>query len=370
MKSLSHSFLMTIIYAITLGSCINNTAIYPPLMDRDNFSELKGEIIYPKIDLLYPNGLVFAGNCLLIRDKDPQGFYKVLNLNDGNITGYMGQEGLGPGEFISMTTVKYCDLDSSIYVHDNALGKGYYFKFSPEGSFLSDSNKIGLINFRSPQSILVQDTQPLSRTTVVTNSPADGNVFSVLDSLGRRLSSFGKYPGDNSFIYDSITFPMRVQLLMDVNDKRDRFVTAGRHSDWLAFYKVDKDEVTLINEYFSRENQIMVEYNDDGRQSVYSAQYTPETIKFFTGLFSSPSYIYARYSGNSESDYDNGTYKQQCILRFTWDGDFVDGYVLDRPCGSLVVTDDDSKIIGITNGEDDERLLIEYPLPAPKFIDK
>ncbi|MDE6368873.1 MAG: TolB-like 6-bladed beta-propeller domain-containing protein [Muribaculaceae bacterium] len=356
----------TIVCSIVLDGCNNKTGEYAPLQNRDSFIELKGEQILPDAKFLYPQGLIVAGNSLLVQDNDERGFYTVLNIENGDVLGYIGHQGMGPGEFLNMRNVTYSSVDSTLYVHDNILGKGYYFHFLPDRPVISDLNRVSLIDFRAQNSIMVQDTRPISETSVVTNSPAEGNMFSVIDREGRRRYSFGKYPGDNTYISDSITFPMRVQLLMAVSPSYDRFVAAGMHSDWLAFYKVDGDSATLLNEYFSEENQIGIKTLGDEKQIVYSAVYTPETKNYFTDLTSSPSYVYAKYSGNSKADKENGTDKRQCILRFTWDGDFVDGFVLDGQCSCAAVTDDDSRIIGFAAAGEDEVILKEYKLPSPK----
>ena len=187
-----------IVCSIVLGGCNNKTGEYVPLQNRDNFIELKGEQILPDAKFLYPQGLIVAGNSLLVQDNDERGFYTVLNIENGDVLGYIGHQGMGPGEFLNMRNVTYSSVDSTLYVHDNILGKGYYFHFLPDRPVISDSNRVSLIDFRAQNSIMVQDTRPISKTSVVTNRPADGNMFSFIDREGRRRDSYGKYPGDNT----------------------------------------------------------------------------------------------------------------------------------------------------------------------------
>lgn len=50
------------------------------------------------------------------------------------------------------------------------------------------------------------------------------------------------------------------------------------------------------------------------------------------------------------------------MLKFNWNGDFVEGYKMKDRVSCFSVTNDDTKILGIVYSEDGEPSIMEYKI--------
>lgn len=109
-----------------------------------------------------------------------------------------------------------------------------------------------------------------------------------------------------------------------------------------------------------------IEEDGAGDNRTVSMNDTPETKICFYELNSSENYLYATYVGLTREDirkkYSNDGKLNFYILRYDWDGNFVDGYVITDKMVSLTVDPNDAFIIAAIQDDNNDCIVKQYPL--------
>lgn len=348
----SISTTVAILLLATAVSCKQNTS-YTPLDDRANFVEIKGERLFEDYDFIYPQGLVIAGNTLIVSDLNDKGMLTVMPLSGECNPVFLGSKGLGPGEFLNMRILDYNNADSLLYIHDTVVRKGFLYKYNPDSPELSLDNRTLEIDFSKNR---IFDTHPV-KNGVVSDVVSEPYMFAMVDYSGDIKSRFGLYPGNNDGMGNPVAFNMSHQTIMTTNGD-DNIVVAGQFCDWIAFYHID-NEIVLTKEYYTFETPVETESNE----SCTSMRKCAETRDCFIELFKTKDYVYAAYRGSTSEERENNTALPTCVLKFTWDGTFVKGYNLAEPAFPMTVTEDNRYIIATAQGEDDNIIIKRFALP-------
>lgn len=356
--------LLSLVAAIpVLVSCSESVSqdINPETL-RDSFPVIEGEQIFADTEFLSPSGLTVAGNRLLVFDHSGDMYLTALDLDGKLPPAVMGPKGFGPDDFANMRTIAFLPDSSLLFINDTGQSKARYYRFSDANPSLSADNLTGSVRFDGQ---LTNDIIPAGCDRMITNFCDTTGMFVMFDRDGQKISSFGSYPGDNSSIENPISFFMGHQYIMIADPKGSRLAAAGTNSDWLAFYDISTDSPELLKEYFTYESQMNVRNSTGGGANVTSARDLPETRHGYHSLAATDKYLYATYSGATMKEIEDGTAKPTCIMRYTWDGEFVDGFILADRTGARAVTPDDRYIIAIAAADGDnpdDCVIRRYPI--------
>ena len=328
------------------------------LVNQEEFVALEGERVYSNYHFLFPQKLVATNRNLLVKDKNDYGMLVSFPLKESASNHcFLGDYGMGPDDFMNMRTIAFNRSDSTLFIYDSTLKRAKWFDFSEESPTLCAANKkaeVSLMEIRG-------DVVPLG-DRMATNMVTNGKMFSILSSEGKIKDCFGDYPGDNSGIENEVPFEMSHQFLMATNNEANRFVCAGIFCDWLAFYDVGGDDALLIKDYFTEESVVEISEKGSKIEPVVSMKKTPETKTFFTDILPSDSHVYAIYRGTSVQEEEKGKSKRTIVLKFDWEGNFIQGYYINESIGAKTVTPDGKYLIAVENEVDDESIIKRYSL--------
>lgn len=332
------------------------------LNNLDELPVIEGEQILKDRSLGYTERIKLIGDKLVVSCFDGQYFNTAIDLAEKEPDVNWGLKGNGPNEFLDMRTITYINRDSILYIHDSSSRKASYYKVNPDSLAISTQNLVKTIDLKTSN---VFDTQP-SQYGLVTNYVTDGKMLTSIREDGEASYSFGEYPGDIIGIEDPIVFGMRHQTLICTNPQGDKLVVAGRTSDWLSFYELKNDGASLIKDNYGGESSVYIEEDGAGDNRTVSMNDTPETKICFYELNSSENYLYATYVGLTREDirkkYSNDGKLNFYILRYDWDGNFVDGYVITDKMVSLTVDPNDAFIIAAIQDDNNDCIVKQYPL--------
>ena len=116
------------------------------------------------------------------------------------------------------------------------------------------------------------------------------------------------------------------QTLMAVKPDQSRFAAAGYSNDQLVFYKAEKSGVPQkTREYFTFDADVETMTHEYGVRVINK----PETVSAYMCLYPTDKYLYASYKGRTIEEMMNPDIeKVNYILKFDWDGKFIEGYVV------------------------------------------
>ena len=348
--------------AMAIVSCRHDTSSWHPVNERLSFKELKGERVFENMEFIFPQRLATIGDKLLIQDSNmPDGkMFVALDIENAKSPVYVGSQGVGPGEFLNPRVIDYSTYDSCLYIYDAMLHKGRLFKVSPDSFNISTSNMVREFSFPS---VSVSDNHRIS-SGFVTQVVGDGMMFTLVDTLGKIVTRFGTYPGDNAGINTSpLKFSIGHQTLTTANNKKGRFVSAGVTSDWLAFYSINDFSPELIREYFTFETPVDVTETQSGDNYTVSARDNNSTRTCFTQLLPTPDYVFAVYAGSTEQEREDGTAHKVVVMKFDWDGTLIKGYVIPDRSGAKAISQDGKYLYAVVPTDDDNMIIKRYFLP-------
>ena len=290
--------------------------------DFAGFRRLEPHVIENDLLVGRPSRPMILDSLLIYTDKFEGKLITVLNLNTGSYRRVLSV-GRGPGETMMIRRI-YRDDDGRIFLFDINTHK--IISYSADKSYqelLSPNTRLGETAFS-------YDEVPYEVITFgdgyIANGNFDGRQFSLLDGDGRSTGYFGVYPGNNDDVGSGDAFFMKNQTLMAVKPDQSRFAAAGYSNDQLVFYKAEKSGIPQkAREYFSYDSNIEVMGNEHGTR----AMHTPETRSAYLCLYPTDKYLYASYNGRTIAEMTvPDASKDIYILKFDWDGKFIEGYVV------------------------------------------
>lgn len=319
------------------------------LFSTKGMKEVAGERIFPDVRLMSARSICVDSNRIYVTDKYEGKHLTVISLTDSTVSRWLN-EGKGPAEFMRISDLFFSNEDTILTILDERTRKVCVFDmsngFDPQSETLTrteqlkfDANIFRIIPFKEKY---------------IANGCFGDNQFAILNSDTEIESSFGLYPGDKTAV-GSQEFFLKNQTVIKSDPSQKYFFAAGLYNDWLSFYHYENGSFKLIDEYFSIDSSIKTSSRTDKNVSSYSSRETSETIRTYRSLYVTDNYLYALYWGvPSESLVEC----DKCyILKFSFDGELVAGYVMDNLLNAFAVSQDDTTLYAITYSSDDECLM-------------
>ena len=298
-----HILLSYAILLLLIAGCGRNEEKLFPFED---FRRLEGRAVCEDMLVGRPSRLTVIDSLLIFSDKLDDRLVTIANPKSGESRRAVFT-GRGPGEMMMIRRI-YRDDDGRIFLFDINTHK--IISYSADKSYqelLSPNTRLGETAFS-------YDEVPYEVITFgdgyIANGNFDGRQFSLLDGDGRSTGYFGVYPGNNDDVGSGDAFFMKNQTLMAVKPDQSRFAAAGYSNDQLVF---------------SYDSNIEVMGNEHGTR----AMHTPETRSAYLCLYPTDKYLYASYNGRTIAEMTvPDASKDIYILKFDWDGKFIEGYVV------------------------------------------
>ena len=314
-----HILLSYAILLLLIAGCGRNEEKLFPFED---FRRLEGRAVCEDMLVGRPSRLTVIDSLLIFSDKLDDRLVTIANPKSGESRRAVFT-GRGPGEMMMIRRI-YRDDDGRIFLFDINTHK--IISYSADKSYqelLSPNTRLGETAFS-------YDEVPYEVITFgdgyIANGNFDGRQFSLLDGDGRSTGYFGVYPGNNDDVGSGDAFFMKNQTLMAVKPDQSRFAAAGYSNDQLVFYKAEKSGVPQkTREYFTFDADVETMTHEYGVR-VFNK---PETVSAYMCLYPTDKYLYASYKGRTIEEMMNPDIeKVNYILKFDWDGKFIEGYVV------------------------------------------
>ena len=314
-----HILLSYAILLLLIAGCGRNEEKLFPFED---FRRLEGRAVCEDMLVGRPSRLTVIDSLLIFSDKLDDRLVTIANPKSGESRRAVFT-GRGPGEMMMIRRI-YRDDYGRIFLFDINTHK--IISYSADKSYqelLSPNTRLGETAFS-------YDEVPYEVITFgdgyIANGNFDGRQFSLLDGDGRSTGYFGVYPGNNDDAGSGDAFFMKNQTLMAVKPDQSRFAAAGYSNDQLVFYKAEKSGVPQkTREYFTFDADVETMTHEYGVRVINK----PETVSAYMCLYPTDKYLYASYKGRTIEEMMNPDIeKVNYILKFDWDGKFIEGYVV------------------------------------------
>lgn len=346
-----NKYLLLTLCGIFLTACHNTTG-NKDSMDLADFKVIEGTEIMTDADLLNPDGLVAIDSGILVSDYQDQYLLQYYRTYEDSDPQYLAEKGSGPNEFINTRNIYYNPVTDALTIYDGALKNITTYPVN-DNVILDDDESYHRINVAD---IGVYEIMPL-KSGFIGTGVFSGRPFVRINQEGDKISDFGSFPVDSTEIKDPFAFHLIFQSRIIANPQGTRMVSASPYCDWLAFYEINSDSGRLIKEYYSYPPKVKAEKPDT---HTTHAILDSDCIHTYRHLSSTDNYVYLLYDGRTERDIKDKKFTSRYIMKYTWDGEFVDGYRFDEKIYDFTVTNDDSIIIGLVACGDDDVIIKSY----------
>lgn len=349
-------FIFCIVAAIATCSCRND---HQEAFDFDGFRRLKPLVIGDSLLVGRPSRPMILDSLLIYTDKFEGELITVINLNTGSFRRAL-PVGRGPGEMMMIRRIYHNDA-GKIFLFDVTSHK--ISSYSATESFpqlLSANTCLGEMTFGFDE--VPYEVIPFGNGYIA-NGNFEGHQFSLLDSNGRSTGHFGVYPGDNSDAGNGNAFFMKNQTLMAVKPDQSCFAAAGYSNDQLVFYRTDGSGIPQkTREYFTFDADVETITHEHGVRVIHK----PETVSAYMCLYPTDNYLYTSYKGRTMEEMMNPDIeKVNYILKFDWDGEFIEGYVVGN-IDDFAVDEAAGRIYAFVY-EDGDSILTAYEIQEGRF---
>ena len=325
----------------------------------DGFKELKGEDFLPDVFWGKPVGIWMVEDRLVVTDKYEGKLLTVVDLEANNHVSRVGNVGNAPNEFLNIRQLTYQPDSRSLGVYDGMARNYTFYKIDNDGDIVFDNRHL-LHKVPFTDGRFIYDIIPLG-DCFLTNGCFDGKQFALLDKSGSLLEFFGEYPGDQSGINDGMSFFLKNQTMLQPNLAQDRFVAAGTYNDWLVFYKQENGKLQKLKEYFSIDSNLSTTVSKEGSTTYYGSAVTEQTFRTYLYLTTTANYVYALYFGLEEGKMTD-PHTPCYVLKFDWNGELKDGYIMDCLLLSIAVDEVNQAIYGVTFPGMENSKMVKYEM--------
>lgn len=339
-------------FACLIVSCKTNDS-YSSQFNTGDFKEIFGTPTMEEADLLNPQNITVVDSGILLRDYNAPYFLQYYKNHTDAEPKYFAVKGNGPDEFINTRNIYYNPIHKNLFIYDSQQKRAVYYNVHKK-DIVADEDCTHMVILNKCDG---HEMAPL-KDGYVTNGVFSGKPFARLDREGNLLNTFGSFPVDSTEITDSIAFFLLYQNMIITNPQGTRLAAASYLSDWLSFYNLDNDG-NKIKEYYTFPPNVSIKQSDKYTTSVVV---NDETLSTYTCLAATEKYFYALFDGRTEKDIKDNKFEYKYVLKFNWNGDFVEGYKMKDRVSCFSVTNDDTKILGIVYSEDGEPSIKEYKI--------
>jgi len=316
------------------------------------FSErikLQGNEINVGIDFLYPVSIDIYDTLMIIFDpKLDNSLLNFFSIEDYRYLGSIGKKGNGPGEFIGLDYIDYLNENGNILAFDLTRNSITSINIDSALSFKNyiPSTKLTTYNPK------LFDFRQISDTTFITSFYGEDPRLFLLNWNLDTLDAFLPYPPlKNTFNLseNELRFKVRGNLYqanMEKYVKRKCIVLSYPFINLIQIvnYEGEKSVINIIGP----EDNFPLKYilTRDGYGVL-----PRESKDGYGALFLTDKYIFALYRGGTDGAPYHRGYGDQ-IFQFTWEGNPVRKYVLDRNIASFTIDMKNNKLFGLDHFSD------------------
>ena len=330
--------------------------------DLSECTPLTGSEILSDVELWNPQSILAVKEGVIIDDHIDSHlliYYKDLNNPSPQ---YLAPKGTGPFEFINTRITYYNHITDRLFIYDSQLKRTTEFDVTTTG-IVTDTTTMRQVNLYSVNG---HDVMPVTDGFIM-GGPLDGKPFLLTDSTGESVEPFGSYPQDAANISDPYSLGLIFQNRIITNPQGSRLAAASPFCDWMSFYEIEDGKPTLLKEYYSFPPNITASKPDANTTSL---NFGDDTLQTYSCMSATENFVYVLYDGRTQKEIEQDKNVSRYILKFDWDGDYIEGYRIGERIYCFSVSRDDSRLFGLVdlgdeNGEDNI-IVKEYTLNSKK----
>jgi len=307
--------------------------------EESDIVKLTGEEIGVSDSLASPRRVLKFGSHLLVQDnRTPRPFHLIDRIRKEYVQSF-GQRGEGPGEFRQI---------SSLMKERSAKDAGWVYDSRPKRLTYVDLNNLE-VSLSNDAMIINLDTR--------TGTPLD--VAWVSDSLfiGQGLFTEGRlaqYRSDGSFLQsigdsppgeEDVPIPVRQHAYhsrLDVHPEGTLIVVVTRHADQIEIFELDGVLTKVIKGPLD-----FVPIYETRYTGGYARMATGKDLRFgYIDVAVTATHFFALYSGRTREEYPGKANFANLIHKFTWDGELVQVFELDRDVLMITVDEEEKTLYG------------------------
>lgn len=339
--------LLIFVFTAFFGTC---TEKKEKLVELD----LKGKKMVYK-ELLNPDKVRVNGNNLYVLESPSMDAMAspihVIETRNNTYLKSFGTIGFGPGEISDASSIEFGSNDSSFYIYSSIDKKISEFSFSNTDLAKHQVKQKG--DFFKAYSVLRSGDSTFLGLTV--DSPSRLVEFSA---SGDSLAGYGDL--ENFSERTDLDYFNLSQMNMGwfaSNTSRTHFVIANLFSNKIEIF--DRDKLTFDRFYLSPKEYM--KFDLIAESSGYSVHWDLSSPYHFRDVVVTEDRIFALYGGISEAKIQTESDIAKTVYVFSFAGEIIAKYSLDRSVKSIAVNKDLSKIYGISTDSDPG--IVEFELP-------
>lgn len=324
----------------------------------ENMKKVSFKPVFSDVFIGIPRDFYIIENNLLILDMYEGKHITLIDLKNSSEAKRIANKGQGPNEFLRIGNLSYDSTAGVLHVFDEYARNLSSYNVEERKIVFNDENlkqKVHLSN-------TTYDVIPFGNNFVA-NGNFNGKQFVLLDEHGGIKDEFGVYPGKKDAINMGMAYYLMNQNRLIANPQGTHFAAAGFMNDQLVFYKKEGNTVKKIKEYFNYDSEVTPSIQKQGNGQLYGFSENDNTMRAYIDVYATDNYMYALYIGLSKSDLGKGDHPCY-ILKFDWNGNFIEGFKSNMLILSFAVDESNRKIYAVTRPwGDNESILVECGLP-------
>ncbi|MDD4384403.1 MAG: BF3164 family lipoprotein [Bacteroidales bacterium] len=300
--------------------------------------------------------LIINDSLALFKHRQSEYFFSIYNFNKSKVEQQFAPRGKGPEEMVSAGSIWIDYKTNTFYVYD--ISKQKLFLYSIDCLLSHSHCSPQILSINSPDSIKsIYAMAPVNEGEVVcTGSFYDGSLahFNYYDTKTKGF--YGHYFVDQKY-KDTPNWLLGQANQGKVlrNPYNNKFVNATYYCGHIEFFSIENYKYVLNNRYTIHPT-IFQEINFPNGHS--SAALKKENKLGFIDVTFNKDFCFVLYSGRSMKDYGNECAYGRDLYVFTWDGEPISHYQLEKDANSIAISD---------NGRDLYTLTIDHDFSLLKF---
>lgn len=360
MKLKLHFILLTAL-AFILGSCApserNEKSIADVVLNANSlitnkvYSLTAKQVGVNSNDIGRVMTMQFIANELVISDLPREYLFKVYN-TDGKLLFKLCKLGEGPNEFKFPTLLQSYTKNGKTMVKAYNSSKGSCSEFEWTQTLLTKQANL------NPASTIKFD-QRVQRLVYLPNSGemlAVGlfsNRYSVLNTTGQSVQSFGEYPFRKEFPkVSSENLAMAFQGNFTITESGQKAAFATSSSSNIDFIDASSTKFLITKQH----HLTKPDFQSSNNPNEFSAAILPSNKMGFLDIQSDKKYVYVLYSGKNLEEGFPEAMKSKTIVVFDWAGALVAKLELDISISKFAINTTQNKIYAFVD------------LPTPEIV--
>ena len=324
---------------------------YSCSVNKSEFSgneiNIYGKIIDPGCLVGKATEIVCIDSLLLYQDRYDNLTITVFDIKNNLLIGRFLSVGNGPREVLMPLKLSVSPAEGKIYILQ--IQKGFLHECGVEDV----AN--GRIETAMNDKFIFDDRPALLKRTK-SNFVGIGyfgdSRFHLYDQDGKFIDAVGKYPFRGQEMPPIDRFIL-YQGALCASPGGNYFAMGSSYCDNLEFYKIEENSVSLIRKY----GKYDVKANYNQRIMIQD-----DCVMNYKGAFGTDKYCYMLYSGKTYAENGKRTYGGQRVIKFDWDGKYIQSYITDKTIISFCVSEKDDIIYAITEDVDEGFVIMYYQL--------